>query len=140
MTDRELLKLAARAAEYELIEWTDAWQSDPGNSQIAKQGFVMLVDEHRVLWNPLVDDGDALRLAVKLRIHIDCAFLCAMPRDLFGKNPDDWTDGSDLDTDDEYESMRRAIVRTVAKIGKSKCAPANLQASIKRPAEPGVKG
>ncbi|MCP3752564.1 hypothetical protein [Pseudomonas sp. SBB6] len=119
MMDRELLELAAKAAGYELIEWTDLWQGVPGHPRVCEQGFLMLVDESRALWNPLVNDGDALRLAVKLGLHIDCAFLCAMPKDLFGKNPDDWSEGSDIDSDDECELMRRAIVHAVAKIGKS---------------------
>nr|NLU60402.1 hypothetical protein [Pseudomonas sp. BIGb0427] len=79
-TDRELLKLAARAADYELIGWTDAWPGIAGHPRVAEQGFLLRVEQRQVLWNPLVDDGDALRLAVKLGIHIDCAFLCAMPR------------------------------------------------------------
>lgn len=117
-TDRELLKLAARAAGYELIDWTDAWPGIAGHPRVGEYGFLLRVEQRPVLWNPLLDDGDALRLAVKLGIHIDCAFLCAMPRDLYGKNPDDWTEGSDIDSDDECELMRRAIVHTVARIGK----------------------
>ena len=46
MTDRELLKLAARAAR---LDEYDGWQA----------------------WNPLTDDSDALRLSVKLRMELE---------------------------------------------------------------------
>lgn len=55
-TDRELLELAARAAG----ELTPSWY---GN-QSYMEGVLSR-------WNPLTDDGDALRLAVKLRILVD---------------------------------------------------------------------
>ena len=48
MTDRELLELAAKAAGIEDISY--------------------YLDDF--LWNPLTDDGDALRLAVKLNMRI----------------------------------------------------------------------
>ena len=54
-TDRELLELAAKAAGYEY----------------AKHGGYIVVDGIPGNWNPLTDDGDALRLAVKLRLSID---------------------------------------------------------------------
>lgn len=49
-TDRELLELAAKAAGYEY----------------AKHGGYIVVFGIPGNWNPLSDDGDALRLAVKL--------------------------------------------------------------------------
>ena len=48
MTDRELLERAAKAAGYEY----------------AKHGGYIVVDGIPGNWNPLTDDGDALRLAV----------------------------------------------------------------------------
>lgn len=61
MKDRELLELAARAAELN-AEWDEycktMWLDHETDSVIVK-------------WNPLQDDGDALRLAVKLRLCID---------------------------------------------------------------------
>lgn len=53
MTDRERLELAAKAAG--ITEETQ---------QILEAGI------NGCRWNPLDDDGDALRLAVKLRINI----------------------------------------------------------------------
>lgn len=55
-TDRELLERAAKAAGI-AVEWCSegkAWIKWP-----------------YVVWNPLTDGGDALRLAVKLRIFIE---------------------------------------------------------------------
>ena len=53
-SDKELLTLAAKAA---------------GVGYADKDGkFIPFVPE---TWNPLTDDGDALRLAVKLRIELE---------------------------------------------------------------------
>ena len=56
MTDRELLEAAAKAAGTEVVA-------------VVADGL-----PHRFgggYWNPLTDDGDALRLAVKLRLGIE---------------------------------------------------------------------
>ena len=55
-TDLELLTLAAKAANIHWDKDAEVWFAKP---------FV------RSDWNPLQDDGDALRLAVKLRLHVD---------------------------------------------------------------------
>ncbi len=56
MTDRELLELAAKAAE-----------GAPKNCTLSLSEWIDISE-----WNPLTDDGDALRLAVKLRIGVQC--------------------------------------------------------------------
>jgi hypothetical protein len=56
-----------------------------------------------VEWNPLTDDGDALRLAVKLDLSIDDA--CVI-----------YSDGA---SDDRYAATRRAIVRAAASIRRA---------------------
>ena len=56
MTDRELLELAAKAALYAF------------RKEISPIGIdLFYVDGRR--WNPLADDGEALRLAVKLKFN-----------------------------------------------------------------------
>jgi hypothetical protein len=55
MSDRELMELAAKAAGLPIV-W--ARNADP---------YALLRGD---LWDPLEDDGDALRLAMKLRINI----------------------------------------------------------------------
>ena len=59
-TDRELLELAAKAAGIAL------------DGECPHGGFWVWDDEHlhHLPWNPLADDGDALRLAVKLDIQV----------------------------------------------------------------------
>ena len=97
MTDRELLELAAKAAEIEI-------------TAIVVEGI-----PHRFgggYWNPLNDDGDALRLAVKLGLVVNCS------RPSAGepyKQHAIWLD----ETCDNGTLTRRAIVRAAAEIGRS---------------------
>ena len=66
MTDRELLELAAKAAGLNVKgEWVDA------DDQFTHLNIGKKFTNERMKWNPLTDDGDALRLAVKLRLHIE---------------------------------------------------------------------
>ena len=81
MADKELLELAAKAAGLKLAE-------------LGGRIVIQEVDGQPVYWNPLTDDGDALRLAVKLSISII--------------------------SPDNIESVRRAIVRAAAEIGRTK--------------------
>ena len=95
-SDRELLELAAKAAG------------------ISKQWDGSLVDNLNPskVWNPLTDDGDALRLAVKLGIEFhmegDEESECVWANEIF-----EWTDG------DSIATTRRAIVRAAAAIGEA---------------------
>lgn len=112
MTDKELLELAAKAAGY--LETATVQNG---------YGFIGLVvmDEdgdwtgHN--WNPLTDDGDALRLAVKLGFNMSC----------------DTTEDNETTVifnggrftckkhkDDPYAATRRTIVRAAAEIGRTK--------------------
>lgn len=87
-TDRELLELAARAAD---LPW-DQWVEDGDDS-----------------WNSLQDDGDALRLAVKLGMIVviqDSGFVCA---EIPGFDPVGEYEWSEAAT-------RRAIVRAAAQM------------------------
>lgn len=63
MTDRELLERAARAAGIagSYMEWGPP-NHQPGSGIVEKVGYRP--------WNPLTDDGDALRLAVKLKLSV----------------------------------------------------------------------
>ncbi|WP_379031313.1 hypothetical protein [Methylophilus flavus] len=64
-SDKELLLLAAKAARYAIVGEVDAMVAQPGES---KAGGVVIRNDRGgdSLWNPLSDDGDALRLAVNL--------------------------------------------------------------------------
>ena len=88
MTDKELLELAAKAAGVE-----------------SNGVYGWCVEGSDVVWNPLTDDGDALRLAVKLGLLADDGYTA--------------TFCNALDKDDPYAATRRAIVRAAAEIGRS---------------------
>lgn len=91
MTDRELLELAAKAVN------SGSWHP-------------LTHDTPNGRWNPLEDDGDALRLAVKLKIHIS---------GFYDKVTTDTDERSFCENygSDEYAATRRAIVRAAASIG-----------------------
>lgn len=95
MTDKELLELAAKAAGYKLDE--DCYRLDIRESSGAPTE-----------WNPLVDDGDALRLAVRLGLFDGPEFFHFRSLERFA--------GQDAD---DYTANRRAIVRAAAEIGKN---------------------
>lgn len=59
MTDRELLKLAARSLGPDYVAWSDAYKAWRRTD----------VKEHFVPLRPLADPGDALRLATALHLH-----------------------------------------------------------------------
>ncbi len=110
MTDRELLELAAKAAGYEY----------------AKHGGYIVVDGIPGNWNPLTDDGDALRLAVKLRMVIeinDGAVIAATENEIGGTNEPEYVyvDGMSIGVNkgDPYAATRRVIVLAAAEIGAS---------------------
>lgn len=65
-TDRELLELAAKAAGMAGMEYTDHFVGDYYDTRNGE--FGMRDNSELSIWNPLTDDGDALRLAVKLHI------------------------------------------------------------------------
>ena len=105
-TDRELLEAAAKPAGLK-VEWVEAHQC----FWVALgQGLA-----HKP-WLPLTDDGDALRLAVKLRINIQHAE--TFGRKTYGVNcwPAGRGDCGVLDTEitDYGAATRRAIVRAAA--------------------------
>ena len=137
MTDRELLEAAAKAAGHPLrITWPAKacpcgsnmrgacldramsetyvgsgceWQVDPQKVPESLRQWT-----HRPSrWNPLADDGDALRLAVKLRLEI--AHL-----EGGGTDVTVWREGAMFGDpyseigQDPYAATRRAIVRAAA--------------------------
>lgn len=123
MTDRELLELAAKAAGYS-VEWIERRVARIGAfKQIQherRDGFVMAGRE----WNPLADDGDALRLAVRLGIDIEVNHesKTASTRWLNKKgNPASVTDYLTVyfGDGDPHAATRRAITRAAAEIGKA---------------------
>ena len=87
MKDRELLSWAAKAAAIEYSSTED-------------QGLSLASGKY---WNPLEDDGDALRLAV----------MC-LPFHILQYTAEDY----EYCNQDGFAATRRAIVRKAAEIGK----------------------
>jgi len=97
ITDRELLELAAKAAGISF------WQENS--------------------WNPLNDDGDALRLAVRCGITVT-PFKKDIVSDVefqFFSRYAWWFGGKKVDCHDadQYAATRRAIVHVAAEIGRN---------------------
>lgn len=117
MTDKELLELAAKAAEIQIIGLVDKMIVQPDHRT---GGFIIRNDRGGdSCWNPLTDDGDALRLAVKLKMDIVYDFDRVMV--VYGDGDAALTTEYfyDLPTPtDTYAATRRAIVRASAEIGK----------------------
>lgn len=111
--DRQLLEDAARAAGIE-IEW-HRWPASGPEQYFRKNGDSSeQFGEGYSAWNPLTDDGDALRLAVKLRLDIDHhADSVNVWQDYFGT-------GFIPNGDDPAAATRRAITRAAAAIGRQK--------------------
>lgn len=106
-TDRELLELAAKAAGYTWVRGiTDAggWWHD--NPDLARP------------WNPLTNDGDALRLAVKLRFEVNCTIEDKPTFSIYANNKGRMLAKHEDRCPDPYAATRRAIVRTAAAIGE----------------------
>lgn len=89
MNEREMLELAAKAADQERSFAGELWSNARG-----------------LPWNPLEDDGDALRLAVKLNLW-EAVRLAHRQLGAPG-------------CPDLYAATRRAIVLAAAEIGRSK--------------------
>jgi hypothetical protein len=116
MTDRELLELAAKAAGIKL-HWPESNFPDCVQPNIWGVAGT---------WNPLEDDGDALRLAVKLCLPIRWSRIndarlpvvsCRMVyEDVHEEDRWQW----EFIDSDPYAATRRAIVRAAAEIGRAK--------------------
>ena len=88
MTDRELLELAAKASGCQ------------------------------IRWNPLNDDGDALRLAVKLQLTIQVGSLDGTVVVTSNNDSRIYEAENYLPGGDHYAATRRAIVRAAAELAK----------------------
>lgn len=113
MTDRELLELAAKAAGMHANQWAER-----GELVHSKGGWVQFYGYGQVvIWNPLTDDGDALRLAVKLRLDIVDFKGTVIVK--WGEPGQIYRHHTEALGDDPYAATRRAIVRAAAEIGKT---------------------
>lgn len=105
--DRELLELAAKAVGVAPVL---CYESARNCLRIGdRKGYA--------LWRPITDDGDALRLAVALRLtiyHDELAVIIKHKRYSW-----EWMgEMVDEDSGDRNSATRRAIVRSAAAIGE----------------------
>lgn len=112
MTDREMLELAGKAAGLKIRIYA---------GMVVEVGTdVVCVDQRGFKWNPLTDDGDALRLAVKLGLvvcvlkEIGMTGIYLPAEHVGGKY-----DVVESHENDPCAATRRAIVLAAAEIGKS---------------------
>jgi hypothetical protein len=111
MSDKELLELAARAAGL-TIKWGDVFIVGDDEVDCSDIPYIVGVDEADIYWNPLTDDGDALRLAVKLKFHVVCP---GIVRDEDGR----LTLCDETSEPGDYAATRRAIVRAAAALSSN---------------------
>lgn len=112
--DRELLELAAKADGRQVIGFDE------------RSGCLILDSQHR--WNPLIEDADAFRLAVKLQLtvcneHLRAGSAYSYVDDSSG-NPQflgEVLSGHDAGRIGpfDYADTRRAIVISAAEIGRN---------------------
>lgn len=109
--DRELLELAAKAAGMPL--WPgDAWRALTKHSGLLRANGCDL-------WNPLADDGDALRLAAVLKIDLEWQATSMHPAPEIEAYRRDDEAGSFYCANEHEDDYRRAIVRAAAEIGRA---------------------
>ena len=120
MTDREMLELAAKAAGYYFhglrvgLDYENCYVSTTNDT------------DDWIIWDPRGDDGDALRLAVKLmiRVSVNRAFRLSIPGSVTVEYPDRdgfyFALGEAVTNGDPYAATRRAITCAAAEIGRQK--------------------
>lgn len=69
MTDRELLELSAKAAGID-AQWLDQDEADYESEHEGLWLKGARGPDNSRYWNPLTNDGDALRLSVKLQMEV----------------------------------------------------------------------
>ena len=109
MTDRELLENAAKAADMDIaFDRPRATGKEPMDWDTGEP------------WNPLTDDGDALRLAVRLKFHVGInpgnKVFCTPT---YSDKPTVFESCERGGVQDPLDATRRAIVRAAAEIGRS---------------------
>lgn len=113
MNDRELLELAAKAAGLTIVGSIPSILHDDDWLETTDNGPDMF-------WNPLQNDGDALRLAVKLNMGISIPVMAATHArvDVITFR-NSGVNVMESCNNDPYAATRRAIVRAAAEIGRN---------------------
>lgn len=109
MTDKQLLEYAAKAAGYKVV----GYKKDIGVF-LATKAWPFSGE----YWNPLTDDGNALRLAVKLKLDLFFHPSKVAAHIAGGRIPPIRYIAGEEYSSDPYAATRRAITRAAAEIGK----------------------
>lgn len=121
MDDRTLLEMAAKAAGMRVLVEGEKWPRDNIGWFFCERGDGGALFDRSTpsltKWDPLTDDGDALRLAVKLGLRVFTPD--TEPTAVADRYPSGPRAGVDA-SDDPCAATRRAIVRAAAEIGKSR--------------------
>jgi hypothetical protein len=110
MTDRALLEMAAKAAGLDVVRFNGEFNALECTN----------LPWFRLYWMPLTNDGDALRLAAKLGLHLSLHGYA----DVVNGSDDvtiaahKWAEAVEHHGDDQCAATRRAIVRVAAEIGR----------------------
>lgn len=124
MKDRELLEAAAKAAGKTIRNW----HGDAAMVQQDERGIYV-----PTRWNPLADDADAFRLAVKLRLsiiheneHIQGEDVPTI--EVIGEQREDGSRDCVMHSldDNPCAAVRRAIVRAAAALAQGLILPPRL--------------
>lgn len=109
VTDRELLELAAKAAGLRVAfsACDECMILGPGDNG---------VERYDSIWNPLTDDGAALRLAVRLNLQVTPGTYRDHEATAFHAGKGEAHEHVHY-KQDLYAATRRAIVRAAAEIG-----------------------
>ena len=111
MSDKELLELAAKAAGIELLGYSCV----DGRMMTTSYPTTPFTKRY---WTPLTNDGDALRLAVKLGLDIN-AYSTSQETSACLYREGIKFRCIEKKNDDPYAAARRAIVRAAAEIGRN---------------------
>ena len=111
MNERELLELAAQAAGRLLPHGNPALTRP--NEELHHDGEQYWFWPAGDYWNPLTDDGDALRLAAKLEIQV------RWRTSAVDAHAGKFSTSEHIETYGKIKATRRAIVRAAAELGKA---------------------
>ena len=103
-SDRELLELAAKALGYDVSRDAHIPSGGLWISEVISGDFE---------WNPIANDGDALRLALTLNILVGVGQVWTAGSQKYGAMFDGYSEG------ELFKATRLAIVRAAAEIGES---------------------
>ena len=112
MSDRELLELAAKAAGIDYSHDNAHWKHEDHCAFWSYDDLCTC----GARWNPLTDDGDALRLAVKLGLTVSQLM---NNREVEVNDYDETAFVNEFHEPDPCAATRRAIVRAAAEIGRN---------------------